>query len=378
MAIIEMHASWLAVNSVIGCPNGCRYCLLQATDENICDPKEIVSAKKAIDELVMSKYYNENIPVCLLPNTDVFVNEKNIQYLLELLDEIENRKLSNDFVIITKCLIPDIVIDRIKELKEKGTNTIFYISYSGLSDEYEPNIKEIDLLKNFKKLKENNIDVIHYFRPLIPENSKKEQLDRVLDNVSEYTSVSVPTGLALIDTFVDRINFWDEIGKNREKALKSSSVWTEEAWEYFNNDYSHSQEIYQTNTCALNRVLNRPSLQYYNSFECENYNHCSPEQRELCKTANREINKEEIKEKCKTLLEQLEINTDNTEFEFDEYGSLEIKGSDITIGDLSYLSYLLGVKSYVSTNEIQDTYNSTLNGAKPLVLKKRGKNETNN
>ncbi len=29
MLVIEMHSSWLAINSVVGCPNGCKYCLLQ-------------------------------------------------------------------------------------------------------------------------------------------------------------------------------------------------------------------------------------------------------------------------------------------------------------------------------------------------------------
>jgi len=49
---------------------------------------------------------------------------------------------------------------------------------------------------------------------------------------------------------------------------------------------------------------------------------------------------------------------------------LELKNIDLKISDASYLSYKLGIKVYVSTNNIvKDTYNSTLNGAKPLVLK---------
>ena len=58
------------------------------------------------------------------------------------------------------------------------------------------------------------------------------------------------------------------------------------------------------------------------------------------------------------------------EYNFDQYGSLEVKNIDLKIKDASYLSYKLGVKVYISTNNIvKDTYNSTLNGAKPLVLK---------
>ena len=26
--VVQMHATWLAVNSVIGCTNGCKYCFL--------------------------------------------------------------------------------------------------------------------------------------------------------------------------------------------------------------------------------------------------------------------------------------------------------------------------------------------------------------
>ena len=84
MAVVEMHSSWLAINSILGCPNGCRYCLLQATGDNLCRPRELVNPKEAVEELLKYKYYDESIPVCLLPNTDVFVNPKNTNYLMEL------------------------------------------------------------------------------------------------------------------------------------------------------------------------------------------------------------------------------------------------------------------------------------------------------
>ena len=68
------------------------------------------------------------------------------------------------------------------------------------------------------------------------------------------------------------------------------------------------------------------------------------------------------------------FDTDDVKYVFDEYGSLEIKNIDLKIRDISYLSYTLGRKVYVTTNNIvKDTYNSTLNGAKPLVLKVGGK-----
>lgn len=370
MAVVEMHSSWLAINSILGCPNGCRYCLLQATGDNLCRPRELVNPKEAVEELLRYKYYDKSIPVCLLPNTDVFVNPKNTNYLMELFDEIENHNIKNDLVIITKCDIPDHVIERVKEIKQNGINVIFYISYSGLGKEIEPRISEDILINNFKKLSENGIDVIHYFRPFLPQNSKPERIKEILDNVNKYTDISVTTGLALIETFIDKIECWDEVKKNKEASLKANCVWPETAWNYFNDNYSHEQQIFQTNTCGLNTKLKRPSTQYYGSFECKNYNHCSEEQRNRCKKAHQELNQMLVKNKCLALLEKLGFATNKVEFNFDEYGSLELKNIDLKISDASYLSYVLGVKVYVSTNNIvADTYNSTLNGARPLVLK---------
>lgn len=77
MSVIEMHSSWFAINSIVGCPNGCKYCLLQVTNDNNCLPKELATPKESVKQLLEYKYYDEDIPVCLLPNTDVFVNPKN-------------------------------------------------------------------------------------------------------------------------------------------------------------------------------------------------------------------------------------------------------------------------------------------------------------
>lgn len=379
MSVIEMHSSWLAINSIVGCPNGCKYCLLQATNDNNCFPRQLVSPKEAVNQLLEYKYYDKDIPLCLLPNTDVFVNPKNIEYLLDLLQELENQNIKNDLIIITKCNITDSVIKKVNKIKEKGQNVVFYISYSGLGKDIEPRISEEILQNNFKKLKENNIDVIHYFRPFLPQNSDPKRIEEILNFVNKYTDVSVTTGLALIETFIDKIECWNEVKVNMELCLKANCVWPESAWNYFNEDYSHKQQVFQTNTCGLNTKLKRPSTQYYGTEECLNYNHCSKEQRERCKLAHQELKKELIKEKCLILLTKLGFNTESVEFNFDKFGSLELKNIDLKISDASYLSYKLGVKVYISTNNIvSNTYNSTLNGAKPLVLKVGGCNGNNN
>ena len=370
MSVIEMHSSWLAINSIVGCPNGCKYCLLQATNDNNCLPKELATPEESVKQLLEYKYYDKDIPVCLLPNTDVFVNPKNVKYLLKLLDEIEKNNVPNDLIIITKCRITNEVINKVKEFKSKGQNVVFYISYSGLGKEIEPRISEEILRDNFKRLSKNGIDVIHYYRPFLPQNSDSEKIKEILDYVNQYTDISVTTGLALIETFINKIDCWDEIKENKEASLKANCVWPETAWNYFNDNYSHPQQIFQTNTCGLNTKLKRPSTQYYGTEECLKYNHCSKEQRERCRLAHQKISEDLIKMRCSLLLDKLGFDSKIVEYNFDEYGSLELKNIDLKISDASYLSYKLGIKVYVSTNNIvKDTYNSTLNGAKPLVLK---------
>ena len=369
MSVIEMHSSWLAINTVVGCPNGCKYCLLQANNNNICLPKELVSPKDAVKELLNSKYYDESIPVCLLPNTDAFVNKKNIKYLSELLDEIMINHLPNIIVIITKCKITNDIIEKVVDMQKKGYKIVFYISYSGLGKEIEPNIQEKILKNNFKILHKNGIKVIHYFRPFMPQNSDPKKIRKILNFVHHYTNISVISGLSLIETFYEKIHCWDEVKENKELALKASCIYPNKAWDFFYNNYSHPQLIFQTNTCALNYLFQQSSP-YYNTFECKQYNHCTKSQKEICQQLHLKINEKLIVKKCVQLLKRLEIYDDSVEFIFHDKSSLELKNVNAKIGDLSFLSWMLGIKVYVNRKTYaKETYNSSLNGARPLILK---------
>jgi len=56
MQLIEMHSSWLVLNSIVGCTNACKYCLLQDKDNNICKPKILGTPEETIKELLNFKY----------------------------------------------------------------------------------------------------------------------------------------------------------------------------------------------------------------------------------------------------------------------------------------------------------------------------------
>ena len=367
-----MHSSWLVINSIVGCTNACKYCLLQDKGNNLCFPKVLGTPQEAVNELISFKYYNEQLPLCLFPNTDIFLNAENIDYLMATLDELEKNNINNDLILITKCLIPEQVLSRLKQIIESGRKVVVYLSYSGLDKEIEPNVNHNDIIRNFQNLKDLGIPTIHYYRPFIPQNSKPEKIRETLDLIHQYTPVSATMGLMYVPTMLDKQNFWEELKSEDIEVLKKAiSIWPESAWNYFYNNYDSQQFFYQTNTCALNTILQKPSTQYYGTYECRNYNNCDPEQRKRCQMYATEINQEDTLNKLNILLEHLGIS-DEYSYEFDDNNGLKLNGLQLDVKTLSYLSYLLGIKVYVPNGRgLNDIYNSTLNGAKPLVLRSR-------
>ena len=364
--IIEMHATWLAVNSVIGCTNGCKYCFLQSTNKNISKPIYLKGSRMAIDDLIKSKYYLEDIPVCLLPNTDAFLNQKNMEYLKELLYEINRRNLRNPIILITKCYIPEDFIKYLKQFKDKGHKIVIYLSLSGLPQELEPNVNHSLIRKNFINLYKSGIDVIHYYRPITPLNSQKAEITKILEFVSKYSNSSVIGGLKIKEDYFELIKFWPELFNMKKQCLLADAIWPKEAYDFFYNNYNHNQAIYQTNYCALMQTLNNPAISYYGTNECKNCNICPQEQREKCR-------KEFIRLRSKTKKEVIKqinkigyrIGEENIEIEGNK---IKLYGINLNVGDIAYLTFALRAVIISEKSNSLNYWNSPLNGSKPLVI----------
>lgn len=365
-SVIEMHDTWLVINSIIGCTNGCKYCFLQAKNQNISKPQIKVSEKEAVNQLLNYKYYEPNIPVCLLPNTDPFLNKTNIKYLQKLLKLLSDYKITNPITIITKCLIPDYFISYLQKLKKDNLKIIIYLSFSGLSKELEPNINDQNIKNNFQKLSQANIPIIHYFRPFIPQNSNPEKITEILNFVNKYTDISVITGLKIKQDFVDKINFWDYISTNKTQCINSSGIWPREAYDFFYKNYHHSQKIYQINSCALAAKLNLPNESFYNTKECLNYNHCSDHQRKKCLLAKK--TNEPVETKLIALLKKINKYNPNLVI-IKKDNSIVLKNIDLTTGDVSYLTFMLGYKITIAAKLIDDNYfNSSYTNAESIII----------
>lgn len=366
-SVIQMHDTWLAINSIVGCTNGCKYCFLQGSNDNVSKPKYLVSADEAVEQLLNYKYYCSDIPVCLLSNTDPFLNEKNILYLKKLLTNLALNKVNNPIIIITKCFIPDEFISYVSELCNEGLNIVFYLSYSGLSKKYEPAIKVEDLKSNFKRLYDVNIPIIHYYRPFLPENSSKEKIEEVLSFVKQYTDISVISGLKLKDSYVDKIVYWQIVKENQRKCLKAADIWPEESYNYFFKDYKDSHYVFKINSCALTQVLKKPNPIFYGTEDCLNYNHCSEEQRKRCAALKK--GNGTIEEDLINLLKQIGKYNENVEI-INKGSYYVVRNASLEIGDLSYLSFVLQTKITIENKlDTDDYFNSCYTNAKTYVVK---------
>lgn len=372
MQLVAMHSSWLAVNSVVGCTNGCKYCLFQSNGTNNAEPKILGTPEESIKQLLNFKYYDKSLPVCLLPGTDAFLNESNIKYLNHLLDVIQAYNIPNDLILVTKCFIPDNIIQKLRKMNQKR-NVVVYLSYSGLPQDLEPNVNKHDIEENFKRLNAAGIKIIHYFRPFLPQNAGKEKLKEILDFVNKYTDTSAIMGLKLIKTFVKQVSsIWPEIKGREDELLKADAIWPEEVWDYFYNNYSHKQRLFQTNTCALNYKLGKPSPQYYNTEECKKYNHCTEKQKKLCAECIKKYTKNVIEKKLIEKAKKIGYSENDFSYHFDENGGIVLENINASISDLAYLSNTLGVKVYLEgAKPFSNVYNSALNGAKPCIIKKK-------
>lgn len=195
--IVDLHASWLALNPIHGCINSCKYCFLNKYNIRGIKPNILVEPKAAYELLKASEYYCENFPLCLFTSTDVFATKMNIDYCLELLELFSVNKLKNTIVFITKCFIPKDFIEKVKIYMLNGLKVLFLLSYSGLDKDIEIGVNKENIKANFVNLKANNIPVIHYWRPFLEQNSTDEKINEVLSFVKDYAICSVTIGLKI-------------------------------------------------------------------------------------------------------------------------------------------------------------------------------------
>lgn len=366
-SIVERHSSWLAVNPIQGCPNNCLYCFMKQKNLTKVKPTILLPWKEVIDNIKRNKYYTKSVPICYFSKTDVMSLDYTREYFINLVDSILVSDIYNPFVIVTKCFIPDNIIFKLRQLQNSGRKVIVYISYSGLDNTIEKGIDKENALKNFERLFENNIKVIHYFRPLIPQNSSKENFERVLGYVSRFSLASVVTGLKVYKELQQQYTFWSKITEI-DNAYEYECIWpyhVEHDLKEVSKKYNYP--IYQSNSCALEYALKGfDKYGLYNSDICNNFNMCSTEMRERCKCYSKKGHIYLIDKLLK------KIGYEDVKYEINE-NNLCVYSHHLSNEDICFLGSYIRMKiinvDQSCNNEINEYWNNSFNNSKQLFLK---------
>lgn len=371
--IIDLHATWLVINPIQGCPNRCKYCFLNGVGLTKSKPVELASASEAVEMLIESSLYNEEIPICIESQTDAFATPANIKFVTDILKEMDKHNVMNPKIFITKCTVPRDFIELVDYYKKKGHEFIFFLSYSGLDRDIEIGIDKEKIKQNFITLNEYNMNIVHYWRPFVPQNSSKEKILEVANFVKKYAKCSVAIGVKVQDTFIDKIDFWPELLEEKS-ATTSESVWSKQAYDYIWGKESIIEKeypIFQTTSCAIAYVLKTCDRNaFFDSEVCKKFNRCPKEQRDICKKYYENV--EYVSEQyVYSLLSKLNLLYKENEAKIvinHNNRTIEIDGVELTMKDFTYLTQVTRYKIRAKKEKCDYYWNTSVNDADKLFI----------
>ncbi len=287
-AVVDQHASWIAVNPVQGCPKGCVYCFLNERGQTRVRPEQLATPAETVELLLGSEFYAPERAVALYTWTDVMALAVTRAHLSELLGLLADRQVANPVVLITKCRIPPSTIAEIVAARRAGLRVIIYLSYSGLDRRIERGIRHADSASNFPALAEAGIPIVHYWRPAFPDSATVETMGAVLDLVVGYARCTVAAGLKVEREAIPRLStVWPALAAT-PGVETAEGVYPRPFWEFIHGTRERYPDypLFHTNSCALSYVLGEPDrFGVFDSHTCRVRNHCPGAQRARCATA---------------------------------------------------------------------------------------------
>lgn len=367
--VIELQASWLAINPIQGCPKNCQYCFLKRLNQTGVLPKQILDFDQTLQELISYKYYHPEIPICFFTHTDPLATPGNRAALLDLLKKCHQLKLPNIKCFISKCPFPEDFVKELYELQQKGEKILVYVSFSGLNGDIEKGINHAKLYSSLEFLRKYEIPMIHYWRPFIPANSSHEVMLNVIKKMAPFAKASVATGLKLYPEMIKQINFWPSLEFHLEKTLKAESVWPQGVLYFLHHlpEPYNKHPIYLSNSCAISYVMNKSDLGgFFDSPACRQHNSCPEEKRSKCQKFYSNFNNSQkliLESMSKLNIDIKFVKLDSTEKKLKIIISEEIP---LTIQDIVYLRH--AVKADVIATRKDSYWRSSTTGDEPIEL----------
>lgn len=281
---VRQDNTWLVVDPIVGCAHDCQYCFLQIYGKTRQKGKVIMSPQEAVDRLVDYWAFRENSMIMIGSETDMFMSTRNISFLSQFVRIYSDSGIRNPLSLSTKRYIPDDFIKLVQGLE--GITVIFYVSYSGLPGDIEPYIDEEEIRSNFVRLASADQKTIHLWRPMVPQNSTPDALERVMEGVYKHATCSVMRGLNLNEELQKRIWFWPEARDASIDFSQVVSLWPDHARANvaaLMRDYPDHPLLFK-NSCGLAYVLGIPEFVGIHGTERCRRSWCPEDQRLICET----------------------------------------------------------------------------------------------
>ena len=285
--VVMHHDTWVSIDPVRGCPYSCAYCVLRHAGTTGVRPEQMVSPKECVNTLLAYPFFHRGITDLAIGNeTDMF-HKLNVGYLISLLDELNANGINNRIALITKAPLDDEVLMRIRTIA--GLRVIFFLSYSGLPQHFEPNFSQEQLQENFHLAKKHGFPVIHFWRPLMAENTTVQAIQRMLGFVSAIADASVFVGLKL-NPELNRVLSEGGVVQIPSELNGEYGEWLSgdviERIYGIANDLCPDYPLYRHTSCALacvSRWANRTGTAFRADI-CPQ-SHCPAAQRRVCEAA---------------------------------------------------------------------------------------------
>jgi DNA repair photolyase len=196
--VVEYRKSGLSLNHIQGCSLGCAYCIRHTYglwDET--QPVALMSDAEAVRELVNHRYFQPHITPVQLFNraTEPFL-PKVRPHTFAVLEDLDQRKLTNHVLVITRHQLTVGDIERLSQLRHLRVTLLF--TYSGIDDrriEPYPSHVAATSLKLMSAPSERRYRTILYWRPLVPGLNDSAAHLAAAHELSTYADATVFTGL---------------------------------------------------------------------------------------------------------------------------------------------------------------------------------------
>jgi DNA repair photolyase len=359
--LVSYHDTWVSIDPVQGCPYQCAYCVLRHANATGISPKLIAPVTECVHELLTHPLFSKDLTPIAIGNETDMMHPKNVDCLVTLLEELHRVKIANSIILITKAPLADPILRRIRAISLR--QIVFFLSYSGLGKTYEPNFSDEQLRENFKIATSHSFPVVHYWRPLLPENTTTEAIEKMLAFVSTTASATVFVGMKLHPELTKIVM---EGGiKVPEERQHDYGEWL--AAETIAKIYSIAKRLcpeyplYRHASCALAFVRKLPNhtATVFRPDICLP-SHCSSEQRRICERCRQSPSEQTIARAIERLRRPIhcEIRSDRVEIH-----------DEVSQEEFSYLLQAINYPLQVSAVRMQNLYRGNILEGQSCIAK---------